>query len=73
MLGYISSQVSENIPNTRVSLDPTSLGKYMRLDVKNGFLLVSLRSVEPYLTGIKAVLDVGKGTPGTPLKVATPA
>ena len=59
MLGYISSQVSKNIPNTRVSLDPTSLDKYMRLDVKNGFLLVSLRSVEPYLNGIKAVLDVG--------------
>jgi hypothetical protein len=59
MLGYISSQVSENIPNKRVSLDPTSLDKCMRLDIKNGFLLVSLRSVEPHLNGIKAVLDVG--------------
>jgi len=59
MLGYISSQVSENIPNKRVSLDPTSLDRFMKLDVKNGFLLVSLHSVEPYRDGIKAVLDVG--------------
>lgn len=59
MLQYVSSQVFENVPNKRVTLDPTSLDKYERLDIKNGFLLVSLRSVEPYLNGIKAVVDVG--------------
>ena len=58
-LGYISSQVIENLPNKGVSLDPNSLDKYQRLDIKNGFLLVSLRSVEPYLNGIKTVIDVG--------------
>jgi hypothetical protein len=58
MLRYVSSQVFET-PNKRASLDPTSLDKCERLDIKQGFLLVTLRSVEPYRGGIKAVIDVG--------------
>ena len=58
MLRYVSSQVFET-PNKRASLDPTSLDKCERLDIKHGFLLVTLRSVEPYRGGIKAVIDVG--------------
>lgn len=52
-------------PTKDVDLDPSSVRKYSRLDLENGFVLVSLESATPYLDGIQATIRIGN-----PLNVA---
>ena len=46
-------------PTKDLDLDPSSLNKYSRLDLENGFVLVSLESATPYLDGIQATIKIG--------------
>jgi len=58
-LKWVAPQVISMMPSKEVSFDPSSPNKYSRLDLDNGFVLVSLESAIPYLDGIEATLNVG--------------
>jgi len=44
---------------TKVELDPASPRKYQRIDASNGFFLISLDDVSPYLDGYRVSLNIG--------------
>jgi hypothetical protein len=45
-----------------ISIAPTDLGKYARLDSAYGVFLISLENVTPYLEGYRLSLDIGNMT-----------
>lgn len=55
----ISNEVSTLQKYAFANLSTSSPGGYSRLDTNIGILLVSLKSVEPYLDGYKVALEIG--------------
>lgn len=56
-----AARVGSALQNRRswVTLDPTAPGPFASLQTSNGTLLVSLSNVEPYLNGMRLILQVG--------------
>lgn len=59
-IGSLSNRVTE-LEYKYVYLDPSVKG-FERIDTSNGFFLISLIDVKPYLDGYKLILDIGNPT-----------
>ena len=60
MASWVSKVYWDQLESDRatINLEPTSKG-YSRIDTDNGFFLVSLKDITPYLNGYKVTLNIG--------------